>query len=101
LPRQSRSTLFPYTTLFRSGEERAFLERLFNVLSHFFHLFLCRRSALGLGGFVDAQKSHGYFSLQSLGTEFHSMDASNGMLQVRQDRKSTRLNSSHRTISYA
>ena len=36
------------------GEERAFLEGLFNVFAHFFHLCLGGRGALGLDGFVEA-----------------------------------------------
>src|SRR5437867_9170985 len=65
-----RSTLFPYTTLFRSLKERLF-------------------------GVTGNQGNHGedvkeyYFYLDS--TPTHSYI----------DRKSTRLNSSHRTISYA
>src|SRR5437867_9811457 len=64
LPRPPRSTLFPYTTLFRSAE----------VGLHGCHVGLL------LGG-----------------AELRDRDR-----EVRhQDRKSTRLNSSHRTISYA
>src|SRR5437867_10111532 len=70
--RPPRSTLFPYTTLFRSVlEERFFhhhqcpLEIAFVVIFH-----------------VDAAQGDG----DGVG---------------REDRKSTRLNSSHRTISYA
>src|SRR5438094_2652049 len=54
--RPPRSTLFPYTTLFRSGQDR-------------------RCSPTGLHGSADREPAP--------------------------DRKSTRLNSSHRTISYA
>src|SRR6202165_5259298 len=60
--RPPRSTLFPYTTLFRSARAGGPVGRL--------------AAALGGGG-VDQ------------------------VLQLRQDRKSTRLNSSHPTISYA
>src|SRR5437762_14067564 len=61
-PRPPRSTLFPYTTLFRSDRDAR----------------LCRSPRLdGEQRFAREQ------------------------LQVKRDRKSTRLNSSHRCISYA
>src|SRR6266705_4368060 len=63
LPPPPRSTLFPYTTLFRSPQRRArmpFLVRPWDVMD------LLRGGSISAG-----------------------------------DRKSTRLNSSHRTVSYA
>src|SRR5438094_6482773 len=65
-----RSTLFPYTTLFRSGElpEAYGTEKLL----------------------VAARDPHWLYAHWDLTRE-----------QLREDRKSTRLNSSHRTISYA
>src|SRR5258708_21466029 len=70
--RPPRSTLFPYTTLFRSGLERGHLDRqlgrAFDVL-HVFELPALQLSAIGKVGVLD--------------------------------RKSTRLNSSHQIISYA
>src|SRR5207248_4881304 len=60
--RPPRSTLFPYTTLFRSKVDAATAERLQNVM------------------------------IPLLKVMDHPQ---------REDRKSTRLNSSHRTISYA
>src|SRR5947208_4148707 len=67
--RPPTSTLFPYTTLFRSRAE------------------MCRllSEALDAGGCG--------FSAQRLGNGFVSVQ--------REDRKSTRLNSSHQIISYA
>src|SRR2546430_5478351 len=62
--RPPRSTLFPYTTLFRSGHEVGALDRL------------------------------GHASLQA---RLPHLGAARGL----QDRKSTRLNSSHSQISYA
>src|SRR5437773_8102680 len=60
IPRPPRSTLFPYTTLFRSPD------------------------------------------LVGLGTAVHGQDARpDGLVPPARDRKSTRLNSSHITISYA
>src|SRR5690242_9770827 len=63
LPRPPRSTLFPYTTLFRSGRRRG------------------RGHSLGGRRSVRGGRSRPQ--------------------QLRRDRKSTRLNSSHMSISYA
>src|SRR5438477_5543301 len=62
-----RSTLFPYTTLFRSDA---------------FHLDARERRQVGVGRLLDGRGRHD-------GRE------------RRRDRKSTRLNSSHMSISYA
>src|SRR4051794_41689758 len=73
--RPPRSTLFPYTTLFRSED---FDMRLVNYLADEF------------------QKEQG-INLRS----DKQIDALLLLEFVRQDRKSTRLNSSHPSISYA
>src|SRR3712207_7297553 len=90
--RPPRSTLFPYTTLFRSVD-------------------LPRGLQLGLGGLghpaeipVDRQRDHGGAVRGHVGD--HGVDALAPVLQVDgvddgADRKSTRLNSSHANISYA
>src|SRR2546430_8936353 len=71
--RPPRSTLFPYTTLFRSGVQRQ-VQRMAQPLSH--------RRGLAAGGHpVEPADPH--------------VDRVDG------DRKSTRLNSSHSQISYA
>src|SRR5258707_4733415 len=70
--RPPRSTLFPYTTLFRSLREGAGLAQ--------------RRNAGALGGKRRVQR--------------FDPEAYAALLSVR-DRKSTRLNSSHANISYA
>src|SRR5438094_6718122 len=81
--RPPRSTLFPYTTLFRSGQD---------------HRDRARGPALGevkgagdrfrgLLGLVDLDDLLGHIGEEPS--------------RPRKDRKSTRLNSSHRTISYA
>src|SRR5256885_11326373 len=82
--RPPRSTLFPYTTLFRSllevvlqsldGDLRADLVAVLEAVGH------------SLGGGIDAHRDAVYL------VHFHTR---------RQDRKSTRLNSSHLVISYA
>src|SRR3712207_8444800 len=77
--RPPRSTLFPYTTLFRSGQHgpRPGLLRLLLELGH--QAVLGHHSDIG-GGLArrDVRGQHGG-----------------------EDRKSTRLNSSHANISYA
>src|SRR5438034_1534451 len=74
IPPPPRSTLFPYTTLFRSDGIYAFA---FGDFAGFFH-----RIRSGVGG-CRPSAHRGRRNLQ------------------RQDRKSTRLNSSHTVISYA
>src|SRR3712207_7329934 len=76
--RPPRSTLFPYTTLFRSGYSRAQLQRDVDAIRD-----------TGTTG-VLAQVNHNGRSLK----------ARSGVADLR-DRKSTRLNSSHANISYA
>src|SRR3712207_8892886 len=71
--RPPRSTLFPYTTLFRSARRDRQRHRL------------AESADAGLGAVVDHR-----FAGHHLGEERHLLD-----------RKSTRLNSSHANISYA
>src|SRR5437588_9225137 len=66
--RPPRSTLFPYTTLFRSWNARAARAGTMRK----------RRAMCGLGAYAQRCELHAF-----------------------QDRKSTRLNSSHTVISYA
>src|SRR3712207_6977611 len=84
--RPPRSTLFPYTTLFRSGAEViwAFREEMAETLSD----VLLRRTMAGYGPRValDVVEPAARVAIEHLGWE---------------DRKSTRLNSSHANISYA
>src|SRR3712207_7991118 len=83
--RPPRSTLFPYTTLFRSGPEREEAAQRGGVLRHLVDglRVLLEDVVLPRPGGV-LQEEH------RLGVE-----------QVHLDRKSTRLNSSHANISYA
>src|SRR2546426_2410813 len=79
--RPPRSTLFPYTTLFRSPDERPARARVHAAVARWQNrssrrLSWQRRSAEFLGDVVPA-------------------------VQKFRDRKSTRLNSSHLVISYA
>src|SRR2546430_12538368 len=87
--RPPRSTLFPYTTLFRSrlverGRDHLHIRSL-DVLLHVRHL---------LGPLVDQQHDE-----VDLGMVLD--DGVGELLQQDRDRKSTRLNSSHSQISYA
>src|SRR5689334_23793521 len=75
--RPTRSTLFPYTTLFRSNVQKALIER-----AHQHHRPFDQAGHLGQEPFILDQ-------LQPLRKD--------ELL----DRKSTRLNSSHSSISYA
>src|SRR5437764_4359765 len=77
LPRPPRSTLFPYTTLFRSG----------GSAESFFGIFF--------GFAIENETVADIFVKQSNGVE--QFEGEN----ISRDRKSTRLNSSHRCISYA
>src|SRR5947207_12252221 len=78
--RPPRSTLFPYTTLFRSDFDRV-LERL-EARGH--------REDLRQTGL---QALQGHLGLRLVDDELG--------VEVDRDRKSTRLNSSHTVISYA
>src|SRR5687768_17779353 len=84
IPRPPRSTLFPYTTLFRSGGSGLALStvqrRLSSVAGLYAHLLAL--------GHVAANPVHRGMAVRS--------PVSRG-----RDRKSTRLNSSHGYISYA
>src|SRR3712207_8018687 len=96
--RPPRSTLFPYTTLFRSGTDRG--QRV-----------LDEQETEVLGG-GDPETDPRVWDAVALGgqraavlAEVAQHDVRPPLLhrleQARQDRKSTRLNSSHANISYA
>src|SRR3712207_8448483 len=79
--RPPRSTLFPYTTLFRSGAHAAVAERVAAARAEFdAHLLNDVNAPGGLGVLFDLVR---------------------GLNAAIEDRKSTRLNSSHANISYA
>src|SRR5947207_9174992 len=80
-----RSTLFPYTTLFRSGGWLPLLVRLTHTRVQLVTSFV---AGLMLGVGVLHLAPHAW-------EQFRSADLTMG------DRKSTRLNSSHTVISYA
>src|SRR5256885_11801212 len=87
--RPPRSTLFPYTTLFRSDQPASFdLTLLFdNDFADLFEVRGERRERRGIG------------SSKLLGPNDVVFEYSG--LDDQPDRKSTRLNSSHLVISYA
>src|SRR3712207_7114767 len=94
IPRPPRSTLFPYTTLFRSRAMRRYLiirtvSLLPTLVGVTILVFLLVR--LIPGTVVD----------QLLGPEARASEETLAALRAYLDRKSTRLNSSHANISYA
>src|SRR5437870_9649870 len=79
IPRPPRSTLFPYTTLFRSHRVERWIPALYVAARHQATADRAlRASSRRVGG-----------------------QAGQGQPRRRRDRKSTRLNSSHVAISYA
>src|SRR5438094_3464858 len=83
LRRPPKSTLFPYTTLFRSDPTRRAIV-----------------AALA-GGELNVGSLARRFPISFNGVSKHEMGNRRARLPTLRDRKSTRLNSSHRTISYA
>src|SRR3712207_7953429 len=83
--RPPRSTLFPYTTLFRSPDHRPVRPRQ--------HPTPTRRRPALLGG-TDLRRRRARRHAGRRG-------GARELLQLLPDRKSTRLNSSHANISYA
>src|SRR5256885_9757594 len=85
-----RSTLFPYTTLFRSTLESH--ARVSRSQSH----------ARSLTLEVSRSKSHARSLTLEVSRSSLTLEVSrSGLTLAAQDRKSTRLNSSHLVISYA
>src|SRR3712207_6874132 len=101
--RPPRSTLFPYTTLFRSSVTQAFntttsMGRLtLNVLLSFAQF---EREVIGerIRDKVAASKARGMWMGGKVPLGY---DVRGRKPVVNEDRKSTRLNSSHANISYA
>src|SRR5690348_17421853 len=89
--RPPRSTLFPYTTLFRSGQRAAEVQpvRTGEHAGHYLRAVgpAARAVPAGPGGLAAVVRAQGI-------GDFIAADAAS-------DRKSTRLNSSHPSISYA
>src|SRR5690554_7012934 len=88
LRRPPRSTLFPYTTLFRSSQKQTVAAMASEVM---------RNPLLTVTTVVRPWRQH-LAPPNGLG---RSADLARRLLQLAPDRKSTRLNSSHVRISYA
>src|SRR5256885_11982750 len=84
--RPPRSTLFPYTTLFRSGNEDARSDRL---------------DAEGREALWEHRVDERAGRVDRVPAAVEDVDFAVGEVRGVQDRKSTRLNSSHLVISYA
>src|SRR5688572_32388416 len=94
-PQPPTATLFPYTTLFRS-----------NMLKNEFELFYIAGVRLnwGLGNLYTTKKERELLQVNQRMVEVQKelfMLNTNTQLKQQQDRKSTRLSSSHSQISYA
>src|SRR5207248_4664876 len=92
LPRPPTSTLFPYTTLFRSEQDvdaRGGFALYINV------------NAAGNDEQRSDQTDEAEVLSRGMPHTIMGMKAQEIVSEGYQDRKSTRLNSSHRTISYA
>src|SRR5256885_12602203 len=87
--RPPRSTLFPYTTLFRSRDRR--VRREDRRPLHLPERVLGRRAGVDEGA--------GALDREECGVAL--VDVVHARLDAQRDRKSTRLNSSHLVISYA
>src|SRR3712207_8802444 len=90
--RPPRSTLFPYTTLFRSASARAWW--MFRVFGH-------DRVAVLDGGLAKWRAEGRPLESGPVRPSQRRFTARFRPELVREDRKSTRLNSSHANISYA
>src|SRR5690606_41753222 len=96
--RPSPSTRFPYTTLFRSinlyGATKLASDKLFVAANNMAGGHPCRFAVVRYGNVVGSRGSVVPF--------FRKLIAENAdHLPITEDRKSTRLNSSHVKISYA
>src|SRR3712207_7382359 len=89
--RPPRSTLFPYTTLFRSPHAVGGAERVVEVAAH---LVLIAGRPVARGE-LDAG------DLRQRGRQQRPLQRLGDLRALAEDRKSTRLNSSHANISYA
>src|SRR3712207_8578394 len=90
--RPPRSTLFPYTTLFRSGLQSD--RNLYPVTAYLF------KRGVNIN-VVDPYQAFSAENVSTSGTFFIQQDLDNKYAITNVDRKSTRLNSSHANISYA
>src|SRR5205807_10600963 len=95
------SSLFPYTTLFRSHKARLALERMCQhqeLTSLPFDPVMVFPHGVYSTGALKALKQTGYQAVVNTDATAHPVDCAQHPLALR-DRKSTRLNSSHLVIS--
>src|SRR5205085_9850098 len=99
-PRHTRPTLFPYTTLFRSGFDKVVWDAkpLRTKAGAALELtYLSRDGEEGYPGNLTARVIYTLTNNNELKIDYKRVDDSGRKI----DRKSTRLNSSHSQISYA
>src|SRR3712207_7511021 len=89
--RPPRSTLFPYTTLFRSGELGLLAQSCQDIVRD-------ERVELGI---VQAGERNDLGRARAVGAVGAEQARGLEIVEAVEDRKSTRLNSSHANISYA
>src|SRR3712207_7194637 len=94
--RPPRSTLFPYTTLFRSARGRRHLDRQLTAVPT-----TDRRAAAPTTGRGTAYGAAAYLLWGLFPLYWPLLEPAGALEILAQDRKSTRLNSSHANISYA
>src|SRR5206468_10934417 len=99
LLRPPRPTLFPYTTLFRSPTEQAIV----NATGVSRTVVREALASLRARGLITTRQGLGAFVAETVPARSFAIDAEKleSIGDVLQDRKSTRLNSSHDQISYA
>src|SRR2546426_12787421 len=98
--RPPRSTLFPYTTLFRSPRPAGASSRASSASSPLPRARSCYRCGSG-GPRTVEDDLHGPLVFDQLDLAFAGEPADAHVDERLGDRKSTRLNSSHLVISYA
>src|SRR5438445_8359107 len=92
--RPPRSTLFPYTTLFRSNTTIYGLEDRYRGVHNERRVLFMNANDIKKAGFVNGDKV-------DLLSYYDSIERIARLFVIVPDRKSTRLNSSHANISYA
>src|SRR3712207_8623075 len=97
--RPPRSTLFPYTTLFRSKSYRDLPRNLYHIQWKFRDEIRPRFGVMRGREFLMKDAYSFDLSPEAARHSYHKMFVA--YLRTFQDRKSTRLNSSHANISYA
>src|SRR3712207_9485483 len=98
--RPPRSTLFPYTTLFRSDwpQMRSTVEEIVSGLEESTPPSIDQEDLAEAKAFLEWIADNNF---TFLGYREYDLLTENGEDLLRADRKSTRLNSSHANISYA